>query len=305
MITSKSPKAVAKIAYEAAKKAFPAYTHRFSPKKFTQHQLTACLVLKAFFKTDYRGIAAILRDSRDLRDTLELSDVPHFTTLQKAAKKILRKRNVRKLIEQTIYIAQKKKLFKTRAHGIAIDSAGLESGHTSRYFVKRRERGAKNLYQTTTYKRWPKLALGCDIFSHIITGALSLKGPSVDIVHYKKLLLETKNTIVPNTLLADAGYDSEESHRFGREEHNILTIIPPKIGRQTLKLPIGRYRRLMATQFNTKLYGQRWQSETVMSMIKRNLGESIFSKTYWSQCREMMLKVITHNVMILRLLRYA
>jgi hypothetical protein len=302
MITSKSPKAIASIAYEATKKALPAYTHIFSPKKFTQHQLTACLVLKAFFKTDYRGIVAILKDSHDLRDILELTDVPHFTTLQKASREVLKKKNVRKLIEQTARIAKKKKILKTNTHILAIDSTGLESGHTSRYFVKRRERGSKNLYQTTTYKKWPKLALGCDL-THIITGALSLRGPSVDIVHFKKLFAETQLTMRSRTLLADAGYDSEESHRFTREEHSIKSIIPPKIGRQTNKLPKGKYRRLMATRFNKKLYGQRWQVETVMSMIKRNLGESIFSKSYWSQSREMMLKVIAHNVTILWLKR--
>jgi len=302
MTTSKSPKAVAIMAYQTAKKALPAYTHRFSPKKFTLHQLTACLVLKSFFKTDYRGIVAILEDSQDLRDILELSYVPHFTTLQKSAKYILKKRNVRKLIETSVHIAQKKKVLKKSTHILAIDSTGLEAGHTSRYFVKRRERGSKNLYQTTTYRRWPKLAIGCDL-THIITGALSLRGPSVDIVHYKKLFAETQLTMTPKTLLADAGYDSEESHRYIRQEHNIRTIIPPKIGRQTTKLPRGRYRRLMATRFNKKLYGQRWQVETVMSMIKRNLGESVFSKKYWAQGREMMLKVITHNLTILWLRR--
>jgi len=32
--------------------------------------------------------------------------------------------------------------------------------------------------------------------------------------------------------------------------------------------------------------------------LKRNLSESIFSKNYWSQRREMALKVLSHNIMI-------
>ena len=55
MNTSKSPKRVMMTAYVTAQRALPAYAHRFSPKKFTQHQLFACLVLKEFLKTDYRG----------------------------------------------------------------------------------------------------------------------------------------------------------------------------------------------------------------------------------------------------------
>lgn len=299
MTTSKSPNAVAQMAYVTAKRALPAYRHVFSPKKFTQHQLAACLVLKEFFKTDYRGLVGILNDSSDLRDILELEIVPHFTTLQKSAKELLKKKVIKKLVIETIRIAQEGHLLKTYSHLSAIDSTGLESGHISKYFVRRRERGTKNLYQTTVYTRFPKLALSCDTSTHLITGARALRGPSVDIVHFKDLIQEMLSIFPARTLVADAGYDSEESHRFARQEHRMRTIIPPLIGRKTHKLPTGKYRKLMATRFNKKLYGQRWQSETVMSMIKRNLGESLFAKSYWSQCREMLLKVFTHNILIL------
>ena len=33
-------------------------------------------------------------------------------------------------------------------------------------------------------------------------------------------------------------------------------------------------------------------------MIKRNLGDWVRGLTYWSRCRELQLKVITHNIMI-------
>ena len=62
-ITSKSPKKDALAALKIGEEALPEYAHRFSPKRYTQAQIFACLVLKTFFKTDYRGIAAILEDS--------------------------------------------------------------------------------------------------------------------------------------------------------------------------------------------------------------------------------------------------
>jgi hypothetical protein len=46
-------------------------------------------------------------------------------------------------------------------------------------------------------------------------------------------------------------------------------------------------------------YGQRWQVETAFSMIKRRSATAVQSRTYWSQCRELWLLAITHNVMIL------
>ena len=84
-LTSKSPQDVAREALAAGTAALTLYSHKFGPKTFTRPQLLACLVLKKFFKTDYRGIVAILKDSSALRATLGLSRVPHFTTLQKAA----------------------------------------------------------------------------------------------------------------------------------------------------------------------------------------------------------------------------
>ena len=36
------------------------YSHKFSPKVYTQHQLFACLVLKEALRLDYRGIAKLL-----------------------------------------------------------------------------------------------------------------------------------------------------------------------------------------------------------------------------------------------------
>ena len=45
MTTSKSPRRVIQVAYDAARQALPAHRHKFSPKKFTQHQLLACLAL--------------------------------------------------------------------------------------------------------------------------------------------------------------------------------------------------------------------------------------------------------------------
>lgn len=79
------------MAYLAAQKAIPTYAHRFSPQKFTQHQLFACLVLKEFLKLDYRGVMQLLIDAPDLRGVIELQVVPHWTTFQKAADRLLKK----------------------------------------------------------------------------------------------------------------------------------------------------------------------------------------------------------------------
>lgn len=59
--TSKSPVAVAREALYAAERSLPLYAHKYSPRKFTQPQLFACLVLKTFFKGQKEDAAHSLK----------------------------------------------------------------------------------------------------------------------------------------------------------------------------------------------------------------------------------------------------
>jgi hypothetical protein len=124
-------------AWKVAQAVLPAYRHRCSPKKFTQHQLFGRLVLKAFLKTDYRGSAACLRDTPDWCHAIQLTKVPHFTTFQKAAQRLLRATPVAELLNETVA-----EIMGRRRHVplAAIDSTGMESRHTSRCFIHRRSR---------------------------------------------------------------------------------------------------------------------------------------------------------------------
>ena len=155
-LTSKSPKAVARAALESAQRVLPFYTHPNSPKKFTQHQLFACLVLKNFLKTDYRGVVAHLNDHPELCEVLKLHSVPHFTTLQKASRHLLASEPARRLLQSTIRMHYGRR---RRVASSAIDSTGLECTAASGYFVRRRHRVSLP-WKTLVYHRYPKLGLG-------------------------------------------------------------------------------------------------------------------------------------------------
>ena len=75
-------------ALEVGQRCLPLYAHKYAPKKFTQPQLFACLVLKEFERKNYRGVAQLLDDCPDLRAVIELKTVPHFTTLQKSGRRL-------------------------------------------------------------------------------------------------------------------------------------------------------------------------------------------------------------------------
>ncbi len=56
---------------------------------------------------------------------------------------------------------------------------------------------------------------------------------------------------------------------------------------------------MMKYHLKQSRYGQRWQAETVVSMIKRLLGSTLRARTYWSRFPQMLLRAITHNILIL------
>ena len=293
--TSKSPRAVLLAALATAGRSLPLYSHRNSPKKFTQHQLFACLVLKNFLKTDYRGVVAHLADCPSLIETLALSRVPHYTTLQKAAQRLLASAPAKRLLDATVREQMGRKRRVPRA---AVDSTGLECSVASGYFVRRRA-AAGTPWKTMVYHRYPKLAIVCDVESHFILAFCAGRGPRPDVADFQPLLVDALVRVRLTRIAADAGYDSEPNHRFAREVCHVRSIIPPKHGRPTSKPATGRYRRLMQTRFDADAYHDRPQVETVISMIKRRQGAHVRGVNYWSQCRDLRLKVLTHNVMIL------
>jgi hypothetical protein len=293
--TSKSPRRVLVTAWMVAKATMPAYCHRFSPKTYTQHQFFACLVLKTFLRLDYRGLAAFLKDCPSLCAAIELEKVPHCTAFQKTAKRLLCTKTVDRLLDETVHQTMGRR---RRVPLAAIDSTGMESRHASRYFIHRRSR-KPNPWKTVEYSRYPKLGLLVDCSNHFILGCLTDQGPKPDTRDLEPTLRHTTPRVRIEWLAGDAGYDSESNHRLCREGHDIRSLISPGQGRPTAKPATGRYRRLMQTRFDRKRYGQRWQAETVVSMIKRHLGSAVKGRSYGSRRRDLFLMTLTHNIMIL------
>jgi hypothetical protein len=297
--TSKSPRAVLKVAYQVGQQALRKYSHRNSPQKFTQPQLFACLVLKEFLKLDYRKLAQLLVDTPDLRATIELAKVPHFSTFQKAAARLLVAQRVERLLGQTLRLAQAQGRLKRRVALAAGDGTGWETHHASEYFVKRRASCSK-FWQKTTYKTFPKAGILCDTDSHLILAIVAGQGPGPDIRHGHALLDRAASRLRIEAVALDAGYDAEHLHEHARHTLGIRTLIPALIGRRSAKPPRGRWRRHMRSRLHLTRYTQRWQAETVNSMLKRLMGSALRARTYWSRCRETCLRALSLNIMILK-----
>jgi len=194
----------------------------------------------------------------------------------------------------------------------------LESRHVSRHFEKRQRQTAlqarkkqktrkqkqydANRRRAKVNKRLPKLSLAVQASSHLILAARTTTGLGADHGHFVPLMLDASRRMSLEFALADAGYDSEDNHRLARDELGIRSLIPATCGRPGKNGPTGHYRRHMQRRFkrgpDKRYYGQRWQVETVNSMIKRNLGSACRARTATGRKKDMLLRVITHNIMI-------
>jgi hypothetical protein len=296
--TSKSPRSVLLVGHLVGMLTLPDYAHRCSPKTYTQPQLFACLVLKEFLHRDYRGIEQLLKDTPELAASIGLKAIPDHSTLQKAAKRLLCSPLASGLMDMTVRLGKFLGKLGSRVPLAAMDGTGLESRHASAYYVRRKAKG-KDFKQSLTYKHFPKAGIVCDCRSHLILSLVPERGPGSDSSHFQRAFDQARRRTHFAALAADAGYDGEHNHVYARR-HGVRTLIPPLIGRPTDKPPAGYWRRTMKRVLPRSRYGQRWQVETTNSMLKRLLGSALRARSYWSQGRELVLRALTLNIMILR-----
>jgi hypothetical protein len=129
--TSKSPKDILLTALSVGEAKLSDYSHRNSPKKFTQPQLFACLVLKTSLGLDYRGLTGLLDDSADLCQLIGLESVPHYTTFQKASRKLLVNSLVQALLDETVTRALGRR--KTVKHAAGEEKVSGTNGTVEEY----------------------------------------------------------------------------------------------------------------------------------------------------------------------------
>ena len=127
MKTSKSTLTVARTALRAARDSLPDYAKSKSPRKFTQPQLMACLVIKEFLQLDYRGTHMLLAEWSDLRRVIGLTKVPHFTTLCAAAKRLLGKAKTDATLDAVLDHCRQEKILAKCSKQAAIDRQRLRA----------------------------------------------------------------------------------------------------------------------------------------------------------------------------------
>ncbi len=292
------------------------YSSKFSRHDYTLPQLFACLVVREQMRLSYRGAEALLRDGRAWCRAIGMRGrkTPDHATLARAAGVILKGRRVGKMLDR---LADWFMLARLLGDTLAVDSTCHDTHHRSRHYERRCRHyaaGGKrsaNTKRSASARRTPKLSLGVDTRSHAVLSAQARAGMGSDAPSFDGLLYDAWRRRGGGRgrlrkVLADAGFDSEANHRIARLDMGLRSLIRAGVGRRSVtgKAPAGHYRRRMAWELTGsqkgKPFGQRAQAETVMSMVKRNLGDALRARTPRTRKSEHLFKAIVHNLMLIR-----
>jgi hypothetical protein len=306
-------------AYLLASQSLPERSSKFSRKDFTLAQLFACLAVKEMLKRSYRQAEALLADCPEWLKEIGMQRAPDHNTLCRAAKYLLRKFRAEKLLDVLGGWTAEAKMLKLSQLPLAVDSTTYESHHVSRHYEQRcrqtRKRKkprddekSRKSSRSRTVRQLPKLGIAVATSCHLVLSMWTGTGLGADHPHFEPLVLDAWRRS-PNRrfkVVADAGYDSEGIHQIARHDMGLVSLIPPELGRPRKDggPPSGRWRRRMKRVMKTKAsrkrsgYTQRWQVETVNSMMKRNLGSELRGKSAHSRKRDMRLKTLVHDLMV-------
>lgn len=250
---------------------------------FTQRQLMACLILRAYLKTTYRGVLEFLTVSPALRQQLGMRDkLPHFTTLQKFSARSQVLAIVQKLVAT---IGQAAAHQAGEPEAAAMDSTGFATTTASAYFRSRKGQPCR---------QWVKLSVVVLCGSLLPLGLVLDLGPSNDRIQAPALLAQAQAVAQPTMLYADAGYDAEWIHVQCQEQWGVESVIKPN-GQRADGTRNGKWRQGMSPEHLKKRgYGRRWAVESFFSGLKRTMGAALNARRPDQMLAEAAFRVLAY-----------
>jgi len=278
---------VAELAMKLGAEHLAPYGCAKSRHDFTQRQLMACLILKSYLKTSYRGLMDFLEGHGRLRSVLGLEEkMPHYTAVQKFSAR----KNVMAVAEAMIGRIGKAALRKlgTKGSAVAIDSTGLELTGASAHYVSRSG-------QVRTKYLKASLAVVCGMLLPL--GVVLDTGPNSDKCQAFELLdksLGAAGPDLPAKLLADAGYDADWIHEVCRGLWGVHSVIRPVVRRANGTLG-GCYRpEMTARELKRHGYSRRWHIESFISGLKRFCGPTLTARTERCRRHETIIRILAY-----------
>ncbi|MBC7785534.1 MAG: transposase [Burkholderiales bacterium] len=277
---------VAVLALHVGSLTLDSYSRPKSPHLYTQPQLLAILILKAYLKQTYRGIIEVLETSKQLCDALGLKDgrLPDHSSLKKFADR-LGPTVLDQAVAQLLAFCLRNE--SNAAAEVAMDSTGVECSTASQHYQMRIGRGRGRYVKLS-------LAVTCTTLL-LVTFAVSF-GPSHDRREVMDVLWRASGRCTPGALYADAGYDLEAAHAFCRDGWGVRSYIPP-VARGGFGTIASPHRATMAGRDLTASgYGRRWHIESFISGFKRTTSPGVRARTDAAMLTEAALNLLAYAI---------
>jgi len=182
---------------------------------------------------------------------------------------------------------------------MAIDATGFSCSKASRHFERRMKQMGAHIRSVREYT---KASLAADTRTLAVLACETSASEVHDAKHVPKILDKVAAAGYDvKYVIADRGYDSESIHEQIRERLNAEAVIPARdmIGRQgDMGKMRGKNRKRMRSSFPKEIYSKRCLIETVNSMIKRRMSDTVYGHSDGSRHKEVMCRCIAHNMMI-------
>jgi len=281
----------ARVALEVCAEVLPAYSHPFSPQRFTQPQLLAILCLMRYQDWTFRATEVHLAEHGELRRALQLRVVPDYSTLYRFMLRV-KERVIREALAEVVRRLQRRRA-NSRQEGatVAVDATGLTPGSISTYFIRRCEEHGGG---PVPRRYWLKWLLAVDTRLRVILAQKAHAGPANDCATLRPLLDEVKQNNSISTVLADAEFDTESNHRHIREQLGAESIIPAK--RSPARWQLRGFRGQMRVAFPAQRYRERAQAESLFSAIKRKLSARAPGRSIATQSKQALLLGLAYNL---------
>ena len=266
------------------------YSHKFSKKMYGNWTHIALLALKQEFDKSYRNLQDILDVCTEILDLLGIKEAPHFTTLQKAAKR-LRVQFLEKIMSGFLLLTMSLSI------RTSIDATGFQLTRASSYYTNVLKRNKKSRRKI---KKHMKLSAFVDLDHQLIISHKIRRGPAGDSPDFEPTVMKGKMVLdkagkKAKSVDADKGYDKEGNHKLVVEELQAEDRIRVKNKDVPIHRTKGEYRKKAKKRIKKLRANYRSKHETVFSVIKRIQGSMIRSVNVGMQNKEMIFKEIAYN----------